>query len=262
MGQSPLVLLAHHDALVLAQRILAQPERHQRDTQRVIVGGWGDLHLTVYYVVVHLRGSIDRRTSLRSAVQAFVTLHHAGNAEVAKYKFLMVLVAEEVVAGLDVLMNHIVVMAVGKCRSRLQGNTAELVEVAVKVVLAQRASAQILHQLVVAVLAVDIGLSVVGHLDNHLHVEVLDDAHQGLLDGEIRIIHLQHHLAFVAFYQEHLGLAGIIAKTLDATIDTTLQHKVARGVLLVVPGLTIGSNSHRACVGGLRRSRIDTNRNG
>ena len=205
--QAPLVLLAHHHPLVLAQRVLAQPERHQCDAQRVEIDRRCYLHFTVDDVVVHLGSCIHRRPRLRGAVQPLVVLHQAGDAEVAQHHLLVLLVAEEEVAGFDVLVYDIVVMAIGQGGGSLQGYAAELVEVAVQVILCQRSALQVFHQLVVTVFPVDVGLSVVGYLDHHLHVEVLDDPHQLLLEGEVRVIHLQHPHALVAFYQEDLRLA-------------------------------------------------------
>ena len=151
-------------------------------------------------------------------MQATFILHDAGNTEVAEHNLLVCLVAEEVVAWLDILVDDVVVVTVGQRCSTLQGDAAELVEVAVEVVVAQRTSTEVLHEFVVAVLTLYISLTIVSNLDNHLQIEVLDDAHQFLLDGEVGVIHFQHALALVALHQEHLGLAGVVAETLDATI--------------------------------------------
>ena len=229
--QTTLVLLAHHDTLVLTQRILTQPECHQGKTQRIEVYGSRYLHLAVDDVVIHLRSGIERGAGLCRAVQLFVVLHHAGDAEIAQHQFLVFLVAEEEVAGLDVLMNDIIVMAIGQGGSTLEGYTTELIDVAVQVIVGERSALQILHQLIVAVLAVHIGLAKVGHLDDHLEVEVLDNAQQRLLDVEVGIVNLQHPLPFLAFHQEHLRLAGIVAQALDGPIRSAFQGEV--GSLLV-----------------------------
>ena len=126
----------------------------------------------------------------------------------------------------DVLVDDVVLMAVGQCGSTLQGYAAELVEVAVQVVLRQGSAPQVFHQLIVAVLAVDVGLAVVDNLHHHLEVEVLHDAQQGLLDDEVGIVDLQHHLALVALHQEHLCLAGVVAQALDGLVHPALQHEV------------------------------------
>ena len=159
-------------------------------------------------------------------MHTLVAVHHAGDAEVAQHQLLVLLVTEEKVARLDVLVDDVAVMAVGQGCGSLQGYTTELVEVAVKVVVVQRSSAQILHQLVVTALPVNICLAVVENLDYHLHAKALDDAQQGLLDGEVGVIDLQHHLPLLAGYQKDLGLSGIVAKTFNAMIDLTLQDKV------------------------------------
>ena len=204
--QTTFVLLTHHDTLILDEWVLTQPERHERDTQRVIVGSRRNLHLTIDDVVVHLRSCIDRRTGLRRPVQTAFILNDTGDTEVAKHHLLMRLIAEEIVARLDVFVDDIVVVTVGQGSSTLQGNTAELVVVAVEVVVCQRTTTEILHEFVVAVLTIHIGLTIVGNLDDHLQIEILDDAHQFLLDGEVGIVHFQHTFTLVAFYQEHLCL--------------------------------------------------------
>ena len=47
---------------------------------------------------------------------------------------------------------------------------------------------------------------IVGHLDHHLQIEILDDAHQALLNGKVGVVHFQHTLTLVSFYQKHLSL--------------------------------------------------------
>ena len=232
--QTTLVLLTHHDTLVLAQRILTQPKCHQRDTQRVEVGSWCNLHLAIDNVVVHLRRSIYWCTSLCGSMQTTFFFNDTGDTEVTQHNFLVRLIAEEVVARLDILMDNVVVMTVGQCCSTLQGYTAELVEVAVEVVVCQRTTAEILHEFVVAALTLHIGLTIVGNLDDHLQIEILDNAHQTLLDGEVGVIHFQHTLALVAFYQEHLSLTRVVAQTFDTTIESTFQHEVAITELIIV----------------------------
>ena len=69
-------------------------------------------------------------------MQATFILHDAGNTEVAEHNLLVRLVAEEVVARLDILVDDVVVVTVGQRCSTLQGDAAELVEVAVEVVVA------------------------------------------------------------------------------------------------------------------------------
>ena len=160
-------------------------------------------------------------------MQTVFILNDAGDTKIAQHNLFMLYVAEKVVARLDILMDDVVVVTIGQCCSTLQGNAAELVEVAVEVVFSERTTTKVLHQFVVTILTVHIGFSVVGNLDDHLEVEVLDNTHQLLLDGEIWIVYFQHALALFAFYQEHLRLAGVVTQALDATIYSALQHEVA-----------------------------------
>ena len=243
--QTTLVLLAHHDTLVLTQRILTQPECHQGKTQRIEVYGSRYLHLAVDDVVIHLRSGIERGAGLCRAVQLFVVLHHAGDAEIAQHQFLVFLVAEEEVAGLDVLMNDIIVMAIGQGGSTLEGYTTELIDVAVQVIVGERSALQILHQLIVAVLAVHIGLAKVGHLDDHLEVEVLDNAQQRLLDVEVGIVNLQHPLPFLAFHQDTCASPELSLKHLTALYVLPFRVKSAAcsspPCCVVVPGRKVWS---------------------
>ena len=62
-------------------------------------------------------------------------------------------------------------MTVGQCCCTLQGYAAEQVDVAAKMEVAQGAALKILHQFVVAVLALDVGLAKVIDFNNHLEVE-------------------------------------------------------------------------------------------
>ena len=123
-------------------------------------------------------------------------------------------------------MDDVILVTVCQSSCGLQGNTTKLVEVTVQVVVGQRSALQIFHQFVVAVLTVDVGLAVVGDAYYHLQVEILDNSHQGLLDGEVRIVNLQHHLAFIAFYEKYLRLTRIVAEALDTAVYPTLQHEI------------------------------------
>ena len=216
--QTAFVLLTHHHTLVMTERILTQPKGHQRDTQRVEVDSGGNLHLAVNDIVIHLGSSIHRCASLCGAVHLLVTFQHARDSEVAQHDFLMVGLAEEIVSGLDVFMYDVAIMTIGQCGSGLQSDTAELVEVTVQIVVIQRTAMQIFHQFVVAVLAVNISLTVIVYLDDHLHTDILDDAHQSLLDGEVGVIDFQHALALFTFHQKDLSLTRIVAQALNAFI--------------------------------------------
>ena len=137
----------------------------------------------------------------------------------------MVAIAEEEVRGLDVLMQDVVIMTVGEGSGSLQGYAAELVHVSVNVVVAQRSSGQILHELVVAVLAVDIGLSEIIELDYHLEAEGADDLQHLLVDVEVGVVHLQHERLLLVLDKENLCFAGIVAQAFQLTVLYPLQHK-------------------------------------
>ena len=138
----------------------------------------------------------------------------------------MILVAEKEIAGFYILVDNIVVMAICQSGCSLQGNTAELVEIAIKVILVQGIAPEIFHQFIVTTLTVNVRLAIVVYPDDHLHIDILDDAHQGLLDGEVGIVYLQHSLAFLTFYQEYLSFARIIAQALDTTIDSSFKQEL------------------------------------
>ena len=110
--QTSFIFLAHHDTLILAQRVFAQPERHQCDTQRIKVNGRSNFHLSINDVSVHLGSRKYRGTSLGSPVQTLLTFHNTGDTKIAQYNFLMVLIAKEKVTRFDILVDNIVVMAV------------------------------------------------------------------------------------------------------------------------------------------------------
>ena len=66
-------------------------------------------------------------------------------------------------------------MTIGQCRRCLKSQTAELAEVLSQSVLLQGAATKLFHQLVVAVLALDVGLAIVYQVDNHLEAEGVND---------------------------------------------------------------------------------------
>ena len=225
--QTTFVLLAHHHTLVLAQRVLPKPQCHQRQAQRIVVCCRRYLHLSVNHVAIHLRSGIDRRSSLGGTVQPLVVLQETGDTEVTEHQFFVVLIAKQVVTRFDILVNDIVLVAIRQGCCSLQGNTAELSEVAVELIIRQTATLQILHEFVVAVLAFDVGLAVVGHVDQHFKAEILDDTHQFLFDDEVRIIDLQHPQAFHSFYEEHLRLSRVVAQGPDGSVHPAFQREVS-----------------------------------
>ena len=61
-------------------------------------------------------------------------------AEVSQHQLAVISVTEEVVAGLDILVDDVVVMTVSQRCCSLEGNTAELIEVTVYVIFVERAT--------------------------------------------------------------------------------------------------------------------------
>ena len=144
----------------------------------------------------------------------------------------MLCVSEEIVAWFNILVNHVVLVTISQGCGSLQSDTSELVEVPIQVIIAQRTTTQILHQFVVAILAVNIGLTIVYNLDNHLQIKILDDAHQRFIDSEVRVVYLQHLLAFIIRYQEHLCLTRIITNAPDTTINNSLKNEISTAIIL------------------------------
>ena len=139
-------------------------------------------------------------------MQLLVTVQDTGDTEIAQHQLLMFLITEEEIAGFDILMDDVTVVTIGQRSSCLKSYTAELVEVAIQIIVAERTTTQVFHQLIVTVLPVNIGLTVIQNLHDSLHAETLDNAHERLLDGEVGIVYLQHHLLPIALYLKHLCL--------------------------------------------------------
>ena len=57
----------------------------------------------------------------------------------------MILVTEKIVAGLDIFVDDIVVMAISQSSSSLKGNTTELHKIAVQVIFSQRTTTKVFH---------------------------------------------------------------------------------------------------------------------
>ena len=75
-------------------------------------------------------------------------------------------------------------------------------------VLIQRSTAQIFHQLVVTMLSLNICLAKVVELHNHLEVKPPDGLQELLVDIETGIVDFQHKLgARLILHQKYLGLA-------------------------------------------------------
>ena len=135
-----------------------------------------------------------------------ILIQDTGDTEIAQHQLLMFLITEEEIAGFDILVDDVTVVTIGQRSSCLKCYTAELVEVAIQIIVAERSTTQVFHQLIVTVLPVNIGLTVIQNLHDGLHAETLDDAHERLLDGEVGIVYLQHHLLPIALYLKHLCL--------------------------------------------------------
>ena len=155
----------------------------------------------------------------------FIAFEDTGNTKVAQHEFFVIRITEEEIAWFDVFVDDIVVMAVCQCCGSLQGYTAELIEITVQVIVVQRATTQIFHQLIVTVFPVDIGLTKIVNLDNHLHADILDNTHQGSLDGEVGIVYLQYSITLFTSYQKNLGFTRIITQAFDALIYPAFQHE-------------------------------------
>ena len=138
----------------------------------------------------------------------------------------MLLVTEEIVGGLDVLMQQVVLMTVGQGSSSLERQTAETVVVAIDSHILQGATLQVLHQLIVAVLTVYIRTTVVLKVNNHLKLERANQLEQFLIDIEIGVIELQHILLTLSLNQIDLSLTGVITQTSHQFIVQSLQTKI------------------------------------
>ena len=163
-------------------------------------------------------------------MDALVTIQHTGDAKVAQYYLRMLLITEEEVAGFDILMDDIAVMTISKCGSSLQGNTAELIEVTIQIIVRKRTSSQILHQLIVTILTIYISLAIIVNLHDSLHAKTLDNPQQCLLDGEVRIIYLQHHLLLVALDQKNLCLTRIVTETFKVMVNFSFDKKITSSI--------------------------------
>ena len=74
--QTSFVFLAHHHALILAERTLSEPQGHQGDSQRVAIYRRRNLNLAVNHVVIHLRCCIGRGTRLCGLMHIFIVTYH------------------------------------------------------------------------------------------------------------------------------------------------------------------------------------------
>ena len=142
-------------------------------------------------------------------------------------------------------------MTIGQGCCSLQGNTTELVYVAIQTILRQRTAAQIFHQLVITVFAFDVCLTVVVDPDNQLKAEVKDCLENLPVHIEVRIIDLQDKGLIIMFHQEHLSLSGIVAQDTHPTIVDSFQDKTLisdifiHGDNTVSPGCSIISRQLR-----------------
>ena len=131
-------------------------------------------------------------------------------------------------------------MTVGQCCCSLQGYAAEQVDVAAEMEVAQRAALKILHQFVVAVLALDVGFAKVIDFDNHLEVERAYHQEQLLVDVEVGIVHLQHEVpTLFVLDEEYLRFSRGVAQALFVQILMALDIEVFLRLFD-----TLGSLSH------------------
>ena len=113
MRQTTFILLAHHYTLIAAHRVTTQPESHQRDTQRIEICRRRDLHHAVNHIGIHFWRGIDGGTGLRRTMCLSVILHQTGDSEIAQHHLRMLLIAEEEIAGLDILVQNVVAVYIG-----------------------------------------------------------------------------------------------------------------------------------------------------
>ena len=92
-------------------------------------------------------------------------------AEVSQHELGVLAVAEEKVAGLDVLMYDFQVVAVFESSSSLECQSPEGIHIAVDLELVERAALKVFHKLIVTMHAIDIQFSEVVRPDNHLEVD-------------------------------------------------------------------------------------------
>ena len=154
-----------------------------------------------------------------------VLVQHTRDTEVSQHQFRMILVAEEEVAGFDILVKDIALMTIGQSGSTHQGDTAELVLVAVQTILRQCTTPQVFHQFIIAVFAVNVCLTEVVDSDDHFKTEVIDGLKDLLVHVEVRIVNLQHIVFPIMFHQEDLCLAGVLTQDAQAPVADTLQDK-------------------------------------
>ena len=86
---------------------------------------------------------------------------------------------------------------------------------------------QILHQLIIAMLAVYVCLTKVVNLNNHLKVEVQHSLQNLSVYVEVGVVNLQHVFLLVFFNQEYLRFARILTKNLNSLVVLTFQYKYA-----------------------------------
>ena len=239
MGDTAFILLTHHDTLVRTHGRLTQPQGHQTDTERIIVGCRGHLHHTVNHVGVHLGSGIDGGTGLGGLMGLAILIENAGDAEIAKHQFCMLLVAEEEIRRFDILMQNITLVTVSQGSRTLQGDTTELVDVAVQMIFAHRTTTKVFHELIIAVLALYVGLTVIVDPHDHLEIEVVDCLEDLPVDIEIGIVDLQNEVLTITFNEKHLGLTRVVTQRLNVPVCDTFQEK---RILLHV--FTLGNDTY------------------
>ena len=134
-------------------------------------------------------------------------------------------------------------MAIFKGGGSLQGNSAELVDIAINLIFVESTSLKVFHKFVITIYSIYIHLSEVIGPDNHLEVYCRDKFHQLLFDLKLRIIHFEHEFLVILFNKEHLSLSGIVAKCfhLDVSLSTN-EERFNRGSCICI---ATGYGSHR-----------------
>ena len=155
-----------------------------------------------------------------------VLFQYTGNTEIAKHQFCMLLVSEEEITWLDILMQNVASMTICQCGSTLQGNAAEPVKITIQLIFCYRSSTEILHQFIIAMLAVYIGLAIVVYMDNHLKIKVQNGLKYLLVDVETRIIYFQDKFLMITLHEKDLSLTRIVAQALNLMIIDALQDEV------------------------------------
>ena len=154
-----------------------------------------------------------------------ILIQDTGDTEIAKHQFCMLFIAEEEIGRFDVLMQDIALMTICQSSCALKGNTTELIQITIKMILAHRTTAKVLHEFVITMLAFYISLTVIVNPDDHLKIEIVDCLEDLSVDIEIWIVYLQDIFLIITFYEKNLGFTRIITQRLNVPIVHSFQHE-------------------------------------